>query len=286
MERVKSELQRQALTATVKRAYMEIFPARFVEAQLDVLQAGSCVAVTCSPSSGIDVTLDVAERLVARGFETVPHLAAKCVRSDAHLNDIMSRLDHLNIEGVFVIGGDAAKPAGPHATALDLLRAISEHDHKLTEIGVAAHPEGHPHVDGEAQLTLLVEKQEYADYCVTQMCFDASVLAGWLKQARDRGVTLPAWPGLPGVASRARLIATSLRIGVGESLRFLSKSGRIAGHLLKSKTYRPDSFLLELSPYLTDPYYNIVSYHIFSFNQVETTEEWRNGFLTALRETS
>jgi len=286
MELKKTESQRQVLITTVQRAYMEIFPARFVEASLDVLRPESCVAVTCSPSKGIDATLDVAERLVERGFETVPHIAAKCVRSDIHLHEILQRIDAMNIEGVFVIGGDAAKSAGPYSTALQLLRAMSERDHGVTEIGVAAYPEGHPQADNEQLLQQLQEKQKYCHYFVTQMCFDAPVLGGWLGEVRDRGITLPAWVGLPGVADRTRLVATSLRIGVGESLRFLRKSTSLAGRFLKQKTYRPDAFLHDLLPYLEDPRCNIVSYHIFSFNQVETTEKWRNEFLATLRETS
>ena len=66
----------QILAHTVREAYMEIFPTESIESRLDVLEPGSYVAVTCSPTRGVDVTLDMAERLALRGFKVVPHVAA------------------------------------------------------------------------------------------------------------------------------------------------------------------------------------------------------------------
>jgi methylenetetrahydrofolate reductase (NADPH) len=205
------------------------------------------------------------------------------VRNEAHLREIMKRLDDLPIISMFVPGGDAPKPIGKFACALDLLRAISEFDHKFTEIGIAAHPEGHPLISRNVLMEQLLKKQEFANYLVTQMCFDAEVLGGWLREIRDLGITLPAWIGLPGVSDRSTLVMTSLRIGVGDSLRLLKNRGNIAIHLLKSKTYRPDELLVNLAPYVADPFYNIAGHHIYCFNQVEHTEEWRHEFLDALQ---
>ena len=129
----------------------------------------------------------------------------------------------------------------------------------------------------------LRKKQEFANYLVTQMCFDTEVLGGWLREIRDLGITLPAWIGLPGVSDRSTLVMTSLRIGVGDSLRLLKNRSNIAVHLLKSKTYRPDELLVNLAPYVADPFYNIAGHHIYCFNQVDRTEEWRHEFLDALQ---
>lgn len=278
--------QRGALIRTTQNAYMEIFPTRSVEGSLHVLPRGSHVAVTCSPTRGVDVTLEFSERLAAAGFKVVPHISARSLRGSEHLDRVMKRLDDLQIDSLFVVGGDNSAPAGPYSTALHLLRAIAERDHKFKSIGVAAHPEGHPRAGSDLLLTQLKKKQEFADYLVTQMCFDASLLAEWLVDIRERGISLPAWIGVPGVADRARLVTTSLRIGVGDSLRFLRKFGSIAGKLLASKTYRPDSLLLELAPHMADAANNIAGLHIYSFNQVEKTETWRQEFLASLQDES
>ncbi len=280
--KIESETERKALAHHVREAYMEIFPTATIESKMNVLEPRSYVAITCSPSKGVDVTLDAAERLAHRGFKVVPHVAAKMVRDVAHLREIMRRLDDLPITSIFVPGGDAPKPIGEFACALDLLRAMAEFDHKFTEIGVAAYPEGHPSIPPDVLMEQLFKKQELANYLVTQMCFDANVLAAWLRDIRESGVTLPAWIGLPGVLDRSTLIMTSLRIGVGDSLRYLRSRGRIALRLLKSSTYRPDELLAEMAPYLVEPIYNIAGYHIYCFNQVERTQKWRHEFVDAL----
>ncbi|RLA33280.1 MAG: methylenetetrahydrofolate reductase [Gammaproteobacteria bacterium] len=283
MKKTLSKAEHNTLLHTVREAYMEVFPTSSIESKLDVLEPGSYIAVTCSPSKGVEVTLDMVERLAQRGFKVVPHVAARMVRDDAHLREILQRLDDLPIISLFVPGGDAAKPIGKFSCALDLLRAISEFDHKLSEIGVASHPEGHPTISRDVLMKDLLEKQKYSNYLVTQMCFDANVLANWLREIRDLGVTLPAWIGLPGVADRSTLVKTSLRIGVGDSLRYLKNRGKIAANLLRSKSYRPDELLADLAPYIADPSYNIAGHHIYCFNQVESAEQWRHEFLDALQ---
>jgi methylenetetrahydrofolate reductase (NADPH) len=286
MSEPQSKREIDVLAVTVKEAYMEIFPTGSIESKLDVLDPGSYVAVTCSPTKGVDVTLDMVERLANRGFQIVPHVAAKMVRDRTHLQEILKRLDDLPIISLFVPGGDAAQPVGEFSSALDLLRAISEYDHKFTEIGVAAHPEGHPSVGEDELMEHLLAKQDYSNYLVTQMCFDAGTLAGWLRKIREQGVTLPAWIGLPGVSDRSTLVKTSLRIGVGDSVRYLKNRGRIAAQLLRSKSYRPDALLHDLAPYLSDPSYDIQGHHIYCFNQVERTEQWRHDFLESLLDTN
>lgn len=274
--------EKEVLAYTVREAYMEVFPTDTIEAKLDVLEPGSYVAVTCSPTKGVDITLDMCERLALRGFKIVPHIAAKMVRDKAHLREIIAHLNGLPIISIFVPGGDADQPIGDYDTALSLLRDIAELDHKFTEIGVAAHPEGHPVASDEELLKSLLQKQELANYLVTQMCFDADVLGAWLHSIRQAGVHLPAWIGLPGVADRGALFKTSLRIGVGDSLRYLKRNPRVAARLMLSNEYRPDELLLDLAPYLADRDCNIKGHHIYCFNQVEKTEHWRHAFLEGM----
>lgn len=274
--------ENEVLARHLREAYMEVFPAPGVAKKLAVLEKKAYVAVTCSPAKGPAETLKLSAELVRAGFRVVPHIAARNVRDARELREIMKTVTDLGIESLFVPGGDRPEPAGEFRTALDLLRALGEIDHGLRYVGVAAHPEGHPSVAPEVLLEELARKQQYANYMVTQMCFDAAVLGRWLDDIRDRGIALPVWIGLPGVIDRARLLKTSLRIGVGDSLRFLRRNPRAVTEMMRSATYRPDRLLAELAPVAADPRAAVDGYHLFCFNEVESTESWRADALRAL----
>jgi methylenetetrahydrofolate reductase (NADPH) len=115
------------------------------------------------------------------------------------------------------------------------------------------------------------------------MCFDAAALAGWLRLIRGRGITMTAWIGLPGVFDRAALLAASLRIGVGASLRLLRGRSRLVGRLFGPKIHRPDAFLYQLAPQVADPELGVAGFHVFCFNRVEQSENWRRQFVADLQ---
>jgi methylenetetrahydrofolate reductase (NADPH) len=276
------------LAGMMRRAYLEIIPTRTIVERLAHLQRHSYVAITCSPANGVEPTLDMVDELRAlpdeRRLYLIPHVAARVVRDKGHLRDILTRLDEAGVESVFVPGGDAVQPAGDYDCALDLLRDIAEIGHRFDYVGVAAHPEGHPLVDDAELLRLLKEKQKVANYLVTQMCFDPDLLVRWLRSIRREGVTLPAWVGLPGVADVPRLLALSMRIGVGQSIRVLKKQKGLLRRMIAATPYQPDALLAGLQPHLDDPVLDIPGFHLFSFNDVERTERWRVQTLERLND--
>lgn len=277
-----NDIERNALLESVRESYMEIFPAPKIESKLDVLAPGSYIAVTCSPTKGVDETLDMSERLSGRGFKVVPHIAARMVRDKAHLREIIGRINKTPIVSLFVPGGDADTPVGRYEKALDLLRDLADIEHGFIEIGIGAHPEGHPMATDEELLEQLLAKQEFANYFVTQMCFDADRIASWLANMRAAGVHLNAWLGMPGAVDRAALIKTSLRIGVGDSVRFLKRQGKRAAQLMASSEYLPDRLHYDLAPVMADPGLRVSGQHVFCFNQVARAEKWRHHFIEKL----
>jgi methylenetetrahydrofolate reductase (NADPH) len=267
------------LAGMMEQAYLEVIPTRTIVDRLVHLPRHSYVSITCSPAHGVEPTLDMVDELRAlpeeRQLKLVPHIAARAVRNKGHLREILARLDAARVESVFVPGGDASEPSGDYDCALDLLRDMADIGHEFEDVGVAAHPEGHPLVDDAALLRLLKEKQAYSNYLVTQMCFDPDVMISWLRNIRRAGVTLPAWLGLPGVAEIPKLIALSLRIGVGQSIKVLKKQKGLIRKIISAKPYQPDDLLAGLYPHLDDGELNIPGLHLFSFNNVERTERWR-----------
>ena len=277
-----SETVAKRIRQDLQKSYMEIIPVPGIEDKLDSLPSDMYLAVTCSPTKGVDETLELSEKLIERGFKVTPHIASKCVSGERHLEAIIKKLDELGIESIFVPGGDRPEPMGDFNNALDLLKALKKLGHNLNKIGMAAHPEGHPDVSDEILMEALEEKKDLADFIVTQMCFDAEILNDWMNQIHKKGIELPVWVGLPGVIERGRLLKTSLRIGVGDSLRFLRKKSQVATELMKSSIYNPDDLVRDITEKIDINDSKLAGYHIYCFNQIETTEKWRTERISAL----
>jgi methylenetetrahydrofolate reductase (NADPH) len=270
------------LSSCLEHLYLEVFPVDGIEEQLLRLPDGAHLGITCSPKKGLDTTLRLVEQLQGHNFHLVPHIAARQVRDNFHLQDIIRQLEEQGVESMFVPGGDIKEPVGDFDSSLLLLRQMAEIGHKFQHVGVAAYPEGHPAIGEQALFDSLLAKQEFANYLVTQMCFDAGKVIIWLQQMRGRGIEMPAWIGLPGVMDRMKLFKTSLRIGVGESARFARKQTSLAGKLLRSSHFQPDELVHNLVPGIEDPALAINGFYLFSFNQVQSTIDWRESLLQQL----
>jgi methylenetetrahydrofolate reductase (NADPH) len=256
----------------------ELVPVKGVHAEMAHLPRRETVTVTCSPSRGIESTLRLTESLCEGGFDAVPHVSARLVTDRGHARRIVDRLLELEISDVFVIGGDIARPAGPFASSLSLLRVFRELGYGGS-IGVAAYPEAHPLVSDETLWRELAAKQEHAAYMVSQICFDPDRIVAWLDEARRRDLRLPLWVGFPGVVDRNKLMRVALRIGVGDSSRYLTKHGSLVTRLIRPGGYNPEELVCGLVPHVDDATLNIAGYHINTFNQVATTERWRKAVL-------
>ncbi|HYC07297.1 MAG TPA: methylenetetrahydrofolate reductase [Candidatus Binatia bacterium] len=218
----------------------------------------------------------------AAGFRAVPHLSARMIRDRAHLRDLIAWLEGVGADRAFVVGGDAKEP-GEFLDGLSLLRAMAEIGHQLTEIGVPCYPQGHPFIPDAALLEALRAKAAFASYMTTQLCFDPAAIRTWLDARRAEGIELPVHLGLPGVAEPHRLLAITARIGVADTHRFLSKNARFVARLVRSGGfYRPDGLLDGLGPIAADPAAAIVDFHVYTFNNVGPTEDWRRRYLERL----
>jgi len=274
-----SEATNEALVEALAQPRFELIPMEGAIEWAAHLPEGAKVTVTCSPTQGIESTLLFGEELLARGFRIVPHIAARLVADRAHLEEIVRRLDDLGVREVFVIGGDAKKPVGPFSGAFELLSAMADSGHDFEHVGVGGYPEGHPIIDDGTLRRALLDKRPFATYVVSQMCFDPGAILDWVADIRQQGIGLPVYIGLPGVVERKKLLQISLKIGVGDSARFLTKHTNLVKRFLKPGGYSPDELVKELAPYVGDQDYKIAGFHIYTFNQVENTEKWRRRIL-------
>ncbi len=273
--------ERSALRALVAEPKFELIPLASAMEHAAHLPARATVTVTASPGRGLEATLDLCERLRDHGHEAIPHLSAHMVRDAAHLADLLQRCAGSGLERAFVVGGDAKDP-GAYPDGLSLLRAIHETGHPFAEIGVPAYPEGHPNISEARLVEVLVEKQRYAAYMATQMCFNPDAIMAWIARMRAAGVELPVNLGTPGVADLKKLMAVSAKIGVADSARYLMKNRRMVGKLLSPGSFGPDALLEGMAPSMCDPTAAVVALHLFTFNQVEATVAWQERMLAEL----
>jgi methylenetetrahydrofolate reductase (NADPH) len=270
-----------SLSDSLGRVRFEIVPMRGVEPQLRSIPREHVVTVTASPTKGVEATVQLAEQLVALGHRVVPHLSARLLTGAAHLDEVVERLVRLGIVEVFVVAGDAAHPAGPYEGAADLLEALDERGRPFAEVGITGYPEPHAFLPDRTTIEAMDRKAPHATYIVSQICFDPEVVRRWVWAVRARGVLLPIHIGLPGVVDRARLLRVSLRVGLGDSLRFLTKQHDLASRLLTG--YEPDELVHGLADLIADPRARVAGWHLFTFNEVERTERWRQRMLASTR---
>jgi methylenetetrahydrofolate reductase (NADPH) len=272
-----------ALLAALQRPRYEVLPLDGVAEEVQAhLPAGSKVTLTASPTQGLEATLTVAEALAARDYSVVPHLSARLVRDRAHLEEIVHRLRVADVREVFVIAGDARQPAGQYTGAAELLAAMGELRESFAEIGISGYPESHHFISDETTIEAMFAKEPMATYIVSQICFDADTIATWVKRVRDRGTHLPIWVGVPGAVDNRKLLRTSLRIGLGESVRFLRSQHGLLRRFLSPRRYAPTELLEQLAPTFADQAARVGGIHVYTFNELENTETWRRQLVDRL----
>jgi methylenetetrahydrofolate reductase (NADPH) len=264
------------LDALLRAPRYEVIPARATEqAVLDHVPAGMTVTVTASPVKGLEPTVDLAERLAGHGYRVVPHLAARSVESQQHLDAIVARLTACGVDDVFVPGGDASWPAGPFDGALPLLERLTEMGRPFVRVGITGYPESHPKIGDDITIQAMWDKRRFATYIVSNVCFDPAGLGRWIQRIRARGVALPLHVGLAGPAERSRLLKMAAVAGAAESARFITRHPGWILRFWAPGGYSPDRFLDRAAPFVTSPAAGVAGLHLFTFNQLQPTEQWR-----------
>jgi methylenetetrahydrofolate reductase (NADPH) len=266
----------------LRRARLEVLPLDGVEETVrEHLGTDVKITVTASPTKGLDATFDLSERLVRAGYRVEPHLSARLVTDRSHLDAILDRLRAGGVTEVFVLAGDPPEPAGNFHGAAELLEAMGPRRAEFEAIGITGYPESHHLISDEETIRAMFAKAEMATHIVSQICFDAQVITGWVEQVRRRGTHLPIWIGLPGHVDYRKLLRVSMKIGLGGSTRFLRQHHGWLSRLL-SRQFKPDHLLEELTPFVVEPAWNVAGLHLYTFNEVERTERWRRRMLDEL----
>ena len=276
-----TDADRAALVGCLQNVRYELLPLGDALVQSSHLPEGAEVAVTADPELGMKPTIDLSVELSGRGFDVIPHLGAQLIRDRVELGTHLERLGDAAIDRALVVGG-VASPPGEYFDAMALIHAIEAVGNPLREIGIGGYPEGH-HViqDGPLGLSLL-EKAPHAHWITTQICFDVGRTAEWIGDQRARGVDLPIWLGIPGVADVTGLMSLGLRVGAGRSLQFMFEHPRLVARVLTPGGRKASNLVRAVGDLASDETLGIAGFHLFTYNQVAKAERWRRGLLSRL----
>jgi methylenetetrahydrofolate reductase (NADPH) len=266
----------------IENARYELIPLKSLHDQIPHLPAGCSVSVTCSPTKGIEPTLELAAELNGAGHHAVPHIAARLVEGRPHVEKIAARINEHAISEIFVVGGDP-DPVGPYSDGLSLMRDLLPLCHTVRIVGTPSYPDHHTVIPDAVLDEALLAKQSliaelgFEGFTSTQMCFDVGKIEEWIVRQRDRGLTLPIHLGVPGAVDRARLLSLGTRLGIGSSLRYLRKNSGAILRMFSPKSYDPNKLITPLSRHADE--LNIAGLHVFTFNSIESTVEWQRKSL-------
>jgi methylenetetrahydrofolate reductase (NADPH) len=249
------------------------------DAEIGALVAAAVPAtpiyVSAVPSRPPEEQIGIARRLNARGFEPVPHVAARNFGSSAALDDYLARMvEQAGVRRLLVIGGDRDAPAGGFHHAIEVIESGLPQSRGIREIGIAGYPEGHPRVAAAEIDRMLAAKIEAATatglavHIVTQFAFSPEPILAYVARLRERGIEQPIRIGVAGPASVATLLRYAAICGVAASARALARNAGLAKHLFGASA--PDAILRALAgAQLGD-----IAPHFFSFGGLGATARW------------
>ena len=273
---------RAALAGYLRRPRYEVLPTEDVEALVTThVPPEVTITITASPRRGMEATINLAARLSRQGYTAVPHLSARLIRDAAHLREILDAIKQMGVRSVFVIAGDAREPAGEFPDSVSLLEAMMRAGHDLDNIGVSGYPESHSFIDDDMTIQAMWDKRRIATYIVSNLCFDPRVVKQWVGRVRRRKVELPVYIGMAGIADPAKLLRISARIGVVDSARFLRGHSNWFLRMMQPGGYSPERFVRRLLPDIGAPERKVAGLHVFTFNEIEPTERWRQEMLAS-----
>ncbi|MGW1167781.1 methylenetetrahydrofolate reductase [Streptomyces sp. NPDC002550] len=244
---------------------------------------GTRINITFLAGEDLGMRLAAARAVKRLGFVPVPHISARRLPSRAALEELLSGLaEDGTAENVFVVGGDPARPEGPYADALAVLRTGLLQRYGVRHIGISGYPEGHPAIADGTLWSALSDKaaaigaHRFGGDVITQFGFDVDPVLSWLEAARVRGVHLPVRIGVPGPAGVRRLLGYATRFGVATSASVARKYGFSLTNLMG--TTGPDRFLHALAHRYDPERHGAVKVHFYTFGGLRTTAEWIDAF--------
>lgn len=288
-----------ALASLLANFSIEVMPrtAEKVDDFRAILPAGTRVYVAHIDGTPFPEMLATARRLVAEGFEAMPHFPARGITDAAELERMIAAYAEVGVTGALAIAGGIDRPRGAFHSSMELLETGLFDRYGFTRLHVGGHPEGNRDIDADGgDRTVMAalrwknafQSRTDAEMAIaTQFCFEAAPVIAWADRLRAEGITLPIHIGVAGPAKLQTMIKFAMACGVGPSLRVLQRRATDLTKLMLP--FEPTEFLMELARHkAAHPDFGIEAVHFFPLGGIAKTAEFTdahgrpNGRIAAL----
>lgn len=246
----------------------------------DLLPFGTDIYLSALPNRPLETNLECIAAIRAAGFNPVPHIAARHIRSRIELKRFLTGIiTDQEVKKILLIGGDLPEPLGPYNDAISVLKDGILHELGIREIGISGYPEGHPRIPNEIIQQSIIHKislareQKLGVYLITQFSFAPGRIVDYCAKLSRMIPDVPVYVGMAGPTNPVSLLRYARICGVSASLRALTGLGFKAARLV-TRT-EPNEQLTVLARYCAGREAgNVMGVHIFSFGGFIESVKW------------
>lgn len=273
-----SDIQRQAAYA------LEVTgkDIRQVETAMSEIPAGTPINIAFLGNEGHSQRINAARVIRRCGFEPVPIISSRRLRSVEDLDQLLNALaDEAGASHFLFVGGDPSAPAGPFTDSLALLESGVLKRHDIRSAGIVAYPEGHPKIAMESLWRSLRWKYNFLRDAgceveiTTQFGFDTDAVVRWLRQLRDEDIAAPVRIGVPGPADIGRLLRYAKQFGVVTTAAIARRYGLALTNIVRRSV--ADRYWKDLSDNLVGKDLGDIRYHLYPFGGMLEGVRWMNS---------
>jgi methylenetetrahydrofolate reductase (NADPH) len=241
--------------------------------------SGMAVNIAFIGSESFDERVAAVAGLHGAGFRPRPIISSRRLISPEVLRSyLIQSIEVGQVDGIFLVGGDPATPAGPFTDSLQVIEGGYLEGLGLQSVGVAGYPEGHPMIADEVLWRYLKRKtdalgsQGFEVEITTQLSFDAQAVVSWIRQVRDAGIDAPIRIGIPAPATMAGILNFARQCRVGTSTQLLKHYGWQLTSLMNPQG--PDRFLDTLMEQMDPPELQTLRLHLFPIGNPMHVLQW------------
>jgi len=256
-----------------------ISPGRLQQGR-ELLPYGIRVYIRSLHNQNPETSLENISLLARTGFDPVPHIAARWIRSRNELRDFLTEAVRLHgVSRILLIGGDIDEVMGPYTDAKTVLQDGVLETTGIREIGFAAYPEGHALIPKEVLSTALAEKLQLAasngfgSYIITQFSFVPSRIVDFCALMSRNNPDTSIYVGIAGPTDPDNLTRYANICSVSASIRALTEQGFKAAKLISHTD--PGAQLETVARYCAArETCNVTGIHVFSFGGFIKSSQW------------